>query len=153
MQVLVDTGILLRLLDRADPHHVDIRLAFRILRNRTDIPVTSAQNIAEFWNVCTRPASTRGGYGLSVEETDHRVRVIERLFPVLSESAGAYTLWRRLVVANGVQGVQVHDARLVALMATHGITHILTLNGRDFSRYHAVVTPLDPVTGPWQPVP
>ena len=149
MQVLVDTGILLRLLDRADPHHNDIREAFRRLRSRGDVPVTSAQNIAEFWNVSTRPVSARGGYGLSVEEADRKVRVFERLFPVLSDTAGAYALWRRLVVTTAVQGVQVHDARLVALMATHGITHILTLNSSDFSRYHEFVTPLDPVAGPW----
>ncbi|SRR5271157_1993704 len=149
MQVLVDTGILLRLLDRADPHHGDIRQAFRKLRSRGDVPVTSAQNIAEFWNVCTRPTSARGGYGLSVEETDRRVRVLERLFSVLSEPLGAYALWRMLVVANAVQGVQVHDARVVALMATHGISQILTLNSPDFSRYHAFVTPLDPAAGFW----
>ena len=144
MQVLVDTGILLRLLDRADPHHGDIRQALRRLQSRGDTPVTSTQNVAEFWNVCTRPATARGGYGLSIDETDRRVRVLERLFPVLSDTPGAYPAWRRLVVHHAVQGVQVHDARLVALMEAHGIRHILSLNGADFSRYHAVVAPLDP---------
>jgi predicted nucleic acid-binding protein len=48
MQVLVDTGILLRLLNRADPNHVNIRQAVRKLQGRGDVPVTSAQNIAEF---------------------------------------------------------------------------------------------------------
>jgi len=40
-------------------------------------------------------------------------------------------------------GVQVHDAKLVALMAVHGDSHILTLNPKDFARYPAVsaVTP------------
>jgi predicted nucleic acid-binding protein len=31
-------------------------------------------------------------------------------------------------------GVQVHDARIVAVMNVHGVTHLLTLNGGDFSR-------------------
>jgi predicted nucleic acid-binding protein len=47
----------------------------------------------------------------------------------------------RLVIANNVHGVQVHDARLAAIMEAHGITHILTLNENDFRRYthiHAV---------------
>ena len=103
------------------------------------MPVTSAQNIAEFWNVCTRPASARGGYGLSVTETERRVRLLERLFRVLTEIPAAYPLWRNLVVAHGVQGVQVHDARLVALLQAHGITHVITLNGADFARYPGVV--------------
>ena len=45
-----------------------------------------------------------------------------------SPTTGRYRIWRRLVVAHAVQGRQVHDARLVALLPAHGITHILTLN-------------------------
>ena len=41
--------------------------------------------------------------------------------------------------------MQVHDARLVALMQVHGITHILTLNRADFARYPGIV-PIDPVS-------
>ena len=40
-----------------------------------------------------------------------------------------------LVVTYDVSGVQVHDARLVALMIVHGVTHVLTFNTRDFARY------------------
>src|SRR5271157_5854120 len=134
MQVLVDTGILLRLLDRADPHHGDIRQAFRKLRSRGDVPVTSAQNLAEFWNVCTRPASARGGYGLSVDETDRRLRLVERLVTVLGDTHAAYLNRRRLVKDHAVIGVKVHDARLVALMLAHGVTHLVTLNASDFHR-------------------
>ena len=46
-----------------------------------------------------------------------------------------YTEWRRLVLTFNVSGVQVHDARLVAAMKEHGVTHILTLNTTDFMRY------------------
>lgn len=46
-----------------------------------------------------------------------------------------YPEWRRLVVAHGVRGVQVHDARLAAAMRVHGVGRILTLNGADFARY------------------
>ena len=35
----------------------------------------------------------------------------------------------------GVIGVNVHDARLVAAMLVHGLTHILTFNTTDFARY------------------
>ena len=38
-----------------------------------------------------------------------------------------------------VQGVQVHDLRLVAWMQVHGISHLLTLNQTDFARYSGVV--------------
>lgn len=46
--------------------------------------------------------------------------------------------WRRLVVTHSVVGVKVHDARLVAAMHVHGLTHLLTLNERDFARYPGI---------------
>ena len=145
MLVLLDTGILLRLLDRGDPLHGTVRGAVRSLRARGDTLVIAAQNAAELWNVCTRPATARGGLGLSVFETDRRLRILERLFPVVPDSAAAYHVWRGLLVTHGVQGVQVHDARLVAVMLLHGISHVLTLNGSDFSRYPGIV-PVDPAS-------
>jgi predicted nucleic acid-binding protein len=143
MLILADSGILLRLMERADPQHGAIRQAVRALTARGDELVTSVQNVAEFWNVCTRPATARGGLGLDVAETDRRVRVLERLVDILADHPAAYRLWRQLVVAHAVRGRQVHDARLVALLRAHGITHILTLNGGDFARYPGL-TVLDP---------
>jgi predicted nucleic acid-binding protein len=143
MAVLADTGILVRLLDRADPQHGVVRQAVRALRIRGDRIVTAPQNAAGFWNVCTRPAAARGGLGLTVAETDRRLRIIERLFPLLPDAPAAYLLWRQLVVGHGVMGVQVHDARLVAFMMAHGIGEVLTLNAPDFARYPVVraITP------------
>lgn len=42
-------------------------------------------------------------------------------------------------------GVNVHDARLVAAMLSHKLTHILTFNAKDFRRYSEieVVTPME----------
>jgi predicted nucleic acid-binding protein len=97
----------------------------------------SLQNIAEFWNVCTRPIE-RNGYGLSIGETNRRVEVIERTMTLLPDNDRVYSLWRRLVLENNAHGVQVHDARLVALMEAHGVSSILTLNQADFARYSDV---------------
>ena len=138
MLVLADTNILLRLLTPADPQHATVRQAVRVLRSRGDTIVVAPQSAAEFWNVCTRPVTARGGFGLTFAETDRRLRIIERIFQVLNDTAAAYPIWRALVVAHSVSGVQVHDARLVALMQAHGITHILTFNGADFARYPGI---------------
>jgi predicted nucleic acid-binding protein len=53
----------------------------------------------------------------------------------VGESPEVYQEWKRLVVANNVSGVQVHDARLVAAMSVHAIKRILTFNVDDFARY------------------
>jgi predicted nucleic acid-binding protein len=69
--------------------------------------------------------------------------VVERIATLLPDSPDAYPRWKDLIVTHGVRGVQVHDAKLVALMTLHGVTHILTLNPKDFARYSAIsaVTP------------
>jgi predicted nucleic acid-binding protein len=143
MVVLLDTGILLRLVDRNDPLHATVRSAVRAVKVRGDVLAMAAQNVAEFWNVCTRPTSARGGLGVSIAETDHRLRLLERIVSILPDSPAVYAIWRNLVVSLGVVGVQVHDTRLVALMQTHAVTHILTLNGADFARFRGI-TALDP---------
>lgn len=65
---LVDTNILLRITRRSDPHHktVDAALA-RLAEQGTTLHYTF-QNIAELWNVMTRPI-TSNGFGLSAAET------------------------------------------------------------------------------------
>jgi predicted nucleic acid-binding protein len=149
MVILTDTNILIRLKMPAALAHREVSSAVRILRRVGHRLVMTAQGAAEFWNVCTRPASARGGYGLSRVETDTRLRRLERLFPLQYDSDDSYFHWRRLIVANCVQGVKVHDARIAALMLANGITHILTYNGRDFTRFPGIValSPADVVAG------
>lgn len=139
----LDSNILLRLVNRADPLHADIRAAVRTLRGRGAAFCFFPQNAGEFWNVCTRPATARGGYGLTVAETGRRLDLLERVFTVLADTPAIYPAWRQLVAAHGVVGVQAHDARLAAAMQVHGVTRFLTLNDQDFRRYSwlTVLTP------------
>ncbi|MGD9720031.1 MAG: type II toxin-antitoxin system VapC family toxin [Pirellulales bacterium] len=143
MQYLVDTGVLLRLFDRSDAEHATIRKAFGVLRAAGHSLATCPQNIAEFWNVSTRPTSARGGYGQSIPTTERRVKFIENVGTLLSESPAVYQKWRELLIRFNVVGLAVYDARLVAMMEIAGISHIVTLNGADFARYPSItsVTP------------
>jgi predicted nucleic acid-binding protein len=134
MNYLVDTNILLRLPDRSHPQHPIIRQAIRsTIRQGHDLYITP-QNCAEFWNVSTRP-SDKNGLGLDVEKTAKLLRLFERLFSVIPDNSDIYSEWKRLVEAFQVKGIQVHDARLVAAMKTHGLNRILTFNVKDFKRY------------------
>jgi predicted nucleic acid-binding protein len=92
------------------------------------------QNIAELWNVMTRPISSNG-LGLSAAEADREVHAIETGMSLLPDNAAVYKQWRNIVVKHNVSGVRVHDARLAAAMYVHGVSHILTLNIADFSRF------------------
>ena len=139
MLYLVDSNVLLRLLQRSDPQHTVVRAALRRLKARGDEFCYTSQLLAEFWNVCTRPISARGGFGLSIEETDRRVRLIERHFTLLPDSPTVHVEWRRLLVSQQISGVQVHDARLVAAMKSHQVKHLLTFNSGDFRRYSDII--------------
>ena len=131
---LIDTNILLRISRLEDPQYQIIKIALATLRARSVPLCYSLQNIAEFWNVCTRPAE-RNGYGLAPAETSNLLEYIERTMTFLPDNDRVYSIWRQIVLANNVRGVQVHDARLVAVMLAHGLTQILTLNQPDFARY------------------
>jgi hypothetical protein len=94
----------------------------------------TTQNVAEFWNVCTRPQDANG-LGLGVDETEHYTQQLEQIFTILPDSVQMFRVWRRLVVEQSVIGAKVHDARLVAAMKTHNVPYILTFNAGDFLRY------------------
>ncbi len=138
MLVLVDTNILLRLLNPTDPEYTTVRSAVESLVARGDQLCVVPQNLVEFWNVCTRPAD-KNGLGLTTAETDVRATLIENNFLLLPDDERMHAEWRRLVVACSVAGVQVHDARLVAAMLAHTVPQLLTLNDRDFQRYPGIV--------------
>lgn len=149
MPILVDTNVLLRIIVKADVRHREVSGAVRLLRRAGHSLLMSAQGAAEFWRVCTRPASARGGYGLSVADTDTGLTRLEGVFQLTNESVDSYFHWRRLIVTHGVQGVQVHDARIAALMLANGVSHILTYNGKDFTRFPGIsaLSPADVVAG------
>jgi predicted nucleic acid-binding protein len=140
---LVDTNVLLRLAQPDSPEHKSIQQCAEILWAQGAELFYTSQNLAEFWNVCTRPAN-RNGFGFSISEADERASLVEAKLNFAADSEATHREWRRIVVAEGVSGVQVHDARLVAAMHVHRISSLLTLNVQDFRRYGdiGVVSPL-----------
>nr|WP_263012213.1 type II toxin-antitoxin system VapC family toxin [Laspinema sp. D2d] len=143
---MVDTNVLLRVADRRNPQHEIARTAVRKLKQDQHQLQVLPQNCVEFWNVMTRPLE-KNGLGLTPIEADRLLCLIERLFPVCSDPPTLYSEWRRLVVTFQVSGVQVHDARLVAAMKVIGMTHILTFNTKDFTRYaQEKIVPVHPAT-------
>lgn len=137
MSFLVDTNVLLRSVEPLHPQHgLAVEAVSRLLAEGTPVYFT-LQNIAEFWNVATRPVD-KNGLGFSTTTVLGEVEKIESLLTILPDTPAVYEEWKRLVVEQGVSGVKVHDARLVATMKTHGVTGLLTFNIEDFARYTGV---------------
>ncbi len=134
MAVLVDSNVLIFSVQQGHPWHEEsIRAIERLLAAEEGVCVL-LQNVAEFWNVCTRPVDNNG-LGLTPGETGRRLTQLDSILTVLHDRPAVYDRWRDLEVRYSVRGVQVHDARIAAAMQVHGIAQILTYNPRDFKRY------------------
>src|SRR5215203_5576901 len=132
---LFDTYIFLRLAEKNSSESRVILNAIRKIRTNNKTICYTPQILAEFWNVCTRPVSARGGFGLSLAQTERKVNLIQKYFEILPDTLQTFTQWRRIVSDYAVSGIQVHDAKLVASMNVHKVEYLVTLNEKDFKRF------------------
>ena len=139
MRILLDTNILTRIVNHANPDLRDkAEAALTATRNAGRIPCLVPQNLYEFWSVATRPV-TSNGLGMSPQQARDEVDELLPLFPLLRDERSIFEHWLTLVTNHIVSGRPSHDARLVAAMIRHGITHLLTFNPSDFKRFTQIV--------------
>jgi len=148
MAILVDTSVLGRLANRADVSHAVATAAIAELHRRGEVLHVTAQNLIEFRNFATRPVKANG-LGLAAGAVEVLAATFEATFPLLGETPDIYPAWKAIVVALGVVGKQVQDARLVAVCHVHSVTHLLTFNAAHFVRmagFGPGVVVVDPAT-------
>ncbi len=133
MAILIDTSVLGRLANRADVAHATAKNAIAELHRRGETLCLTPQNLVEFRNFATRPAKANG-LGLTASAADGLGATFEAAFSLLAETPDIYPAWKAIVLALGVIGKQVHDARLVAVCHTHGVSQLLTFNVAHFVR-------------------
>jgi predicted nucleic acid-binding protein len=131
---------------RAEPSHSQHEVAVSALRalpKRGYKPCIVPQVLYEFWVVVTRPIE-QNGLGMRAVEAELELnRLGPPLFRLFRDERAIYDRWRQLVATVGALGKSAHDARLVAAMERHGLTHLLTFNTADFLRY-AGITVIEP---------
>jgi predicted nucleic acid-binding protein len=142
MNVLIDTNVLGRLAEPSHPQHQLAHDGTKAIRGRGDLPCVVPQVLYEFWVVATRPVA-QNGLGFTARQTETEFGRIEAIFPLLADSGATYAEWRQLVTAHQVIGKSAHDARIVAAMIVHRVTHLLTFNTAHYMRYPGI-TVLDP---------
>lgn len=131
MSYLIDTNVLLRLAQKKHPMRPDARRALVTLRQQGEELCIIPQNIIEFWAVATRPVANNG-LGLTVNEAAGEIKKLKRLFKLMPDLPPIYAEWESLVTEYLVVGKPTHDARLVAAIKAHNLSHILTFNTDDF---------------------
>jgi predicted nucleic acid-binding protein len=138
MKYLVYTNILLRLVQKNSPMHLDTQRAILTLKKQGNFLCIIPQNIIEFWAVATRPLD-KNGLGLSITQAEEESEKLKKIFILELDTPQIFTEWESLVIKYQVMGKQVHDARLAAAMVAHNITHLLTFNVDDFKRFSEIV--------------
>ena len=134
MDVLADTNILIRRINRHDAQHREARTALKALGELGHRVCIVPQNVIELWSVAPRPLA-RNGLGLHPSQAERIVARIEPTFHVLPERSEIYSEWKRLVALHSVSGLKIYDTRLVASACVYGIEALLTFNADDFLRY------------------
>ncbi len=84
MKWLIDTNILLRLVELTALQHIEAKNAVDKLLKNGDTLYILLQNVSEFWNVCTRPKD-KNGLGFSIAQTDAELSKIEQVFDILPD--------------------------------------------------------------------
>ncbi len=129
----LDTNIVLRFCNTLDERHPLVKSAVaRLLREGHDC-VFTAQILAEFWVVSTRPPEANG-LGFSTSQVREFINPLFSTFRLLEETSQTFQIWLELVTDQDIKGKRAHDARIAAAMLTHGVTHLLTFNTQDFTQ-------------------
>ncbi|MEO8496764.1 MAG: type II toxin-antitoxin system VapC family toxin [Planctomycetota bacterium] len=134
MKVLLDTSVIVRFCQTGDQKH---QLAVDAVARLSELGHQACivpQVIYELWSVATRPTKANG-LGWSTVDAKQEVDRLEKLFVFLKDERTIYSFWIELVSSFSVGGRDSHDARLVAAMDRHAITHLMTLDQNDFKRF------------------
>lgn len=129
---LLDTNIILRFSNSSDSQHELVANAVATILAVGDECYLAPQVLIELWVVATRPIDVNG-LGWSTMYTSNVIKQLMHRFPIAEELPQLFLTWLETVSTYQISGKRTHDARIVALMKTASITHILTLNPSDFS--------------------
>ena len=138
MNVLVDTNLLTGWVNTGASSHQTAVEALRVLRRSGHTPTLVPQNLYEFWVVATRPTDANG-FGMRPQEVLDEFDRLRPLFTLMLDERVVFQRWQDLVSRYEVCGKPAHDARLVAAMVRHRISHLLTFDLSGFQRYREIV--------------
>lgn len=128
---VLDTNILLRASDRNSTQHTLANHAVYNLLTQGHKCLLTPQIIIEFWVVCTRPVEVNG-FGWTTERSKTQINRFLSQFDLLSETSNTFSHWFEMVTKYHIQGKRTHDIKILAVMKSYRISHILTFNPNDF---------------------
>ena len=134
---LLDTNILLRLLQTESEQHNEAAKAITILLSRQEDLYIAPQVVTEFWCAATRPVDVNG-LGIEPSFLSSYISGVFADFEMLEDNPFIFQNWLQLVSSYNIRGKRVHDARLAAVMQAHRVENLLTFNVDDFAAFQHV---------------
>jgi len=113
------------------------------LFSRGEQLVIVPQNLYEFWAIATRMAGANG-LGMTTEQASQWLHFFQRRFTLMPDRNDLPARWHDMVKTHAIKGFRSHDARLVAVMQSYGMTRLLTSNSGDFKGLP--ITVVDPAS-------
>ncbi len=137
-ELFLDTNTLIYATNSAAPLH-QVANQFIQTTFAAGIQLTvSTQILREYLATATR-LSTQG---VNFPQSDilANLQLFQSRFRVVEDNLQLFSALMGLFQNYSFAGKQVHDANIVATMQIYGITHLLTHNVSDFSRFAALIT-------------
>src|SRR5262245_39991860 len=96
--ILLDTNVLARMTDSADPQCAPSRRAVQVLRSRREQLIIVPQNLCEYWAVVTRrqgaPPAGQNGLGMTTAQANQWLRFFRRRFAFFADSTALSDEWQ-----------------------------------------------------------
>ncbi len=134
----LDTNILVYASDKSSPWHQSSKEAINKLLSDGFRLFISPQILREYVSVASRSTGTEKPtpWDLILKNYED----FQTYFTLLDEGNNSVNQLSKLLSKVPAAGKQVHDANIVATMLAHNVSHLLTHNTVDFSRYSQLIT-------------
>ena len=132
--LFVDTNVLLTATDDSRQLHSEAMQLLGDSVNQGLRLAVSGQVVREYLVVATRPIEVNG-LGLSIQDAEANVNEFLHFLKLYDETEEVSRRLRQLAITHDLGGKRLHDANIVATMAVHGISTLLTQNGTDFAPF------------------
>lgn len=135
--LFVDTNVLLTATDESRLRHQEAQRLLTESRHDGLHLAASGQVLREYLVVATRPTDVNG-LGLGVRDAAANIGEFLRCIHLYDETEEVARRLREMCVSLNLQGKRLHDANIVATMATHGIRVLVTRDPGDFEIFDAI---------------
>jgi predicted nucleic acid-binding protein len=134
--IFIDTNVLIYANNRESPLcEVARQTLDELARSSTTLSVSN-QVIREYLVIMTRPGFIEKP--ISLESAIEDAKRMKKEFSLLFADRNSLDRLIELIRKYEIRGKRIHDAAIVSLMLTNGITDILTHNIDDFKSFHEI---------------